>query len=95
MQLKTSYATPWALILSGGVVPGQRPRCTLAWIVEALAVDGKIVAFKVVPHEGDDRPTKRARRIDAAGVLRTWRNRPQAAALRRARAALKRSPMDQ
>ena len=86
--LTTSYAYPWALIHRGGAVPGQRPRCVLAFITEAVAVDGVIRGFKGVPHLGDCRPTKRARFIAIAEVVKTWRARPTAAALRRARSAI-------
>jgi len=89
-MLKTSVASPWALILSGGAVAGQRPRTTLAWIVQAFEEGGRVVAYQIVPHEGNGQPAQRSRRIAADGVIKTWRNRPKSVTLRRSREKLRR-----
>ena len=61
-KLTTSYPYPWALVFHNGQVEGQRPRTVLAFIHEAVAVDGKIVGYRVTKFPGD-RPTKRPSRI--------------------------------
>ena len=90
LSLSTCWATPWALLMTGGQVPGQRPRTQLAWIVAPVfGNDQAIVGYRVVPFRGDNRPILRPRFAEAGAILGTWRHRPSEAALRRARAALK------
>lgn len=88
MQMTTNYSHPWALLKTGGAAPGQRPRTQLAWIVEAVADEGVIVGYRVVPFRADTRPTKRPRLVKPDAIAKTWRSRPQDTTLRKARKAL-------
>lgn len=94
LVLKTCYYAPWALIRSGAVTPGRRPGTQLAWITEAIAEHGEIVAYKVVPHLGDERPTKRARTIPCDSVVRVWRTRPHPKTLAKVRAGMRPTQID-
>jgi hypothetical protein len=88
MTLTTSYAYPWALLMTGGASPGQRPRTQLAWITEAVAKQGDIVGYRVVPFRGGSRPTLRARLVEPSAIVKTWRGRPREDQLNKARLAL-------
>jgi len=73
-KLTTSYAYPWVLVFHNGHVEGQRPRTILGFVHEAVAEDGKIVAFRVTKFPGDN-PTKRQSRIEPETVAHEFRVR--------------------
>lgn len=90
----TSYATPFALVLRGGSAEGNRPATRMAFIVEAVAIDGRIDHFR--GYLGDAKLsgwTKSVRRIETSEVLKAWRNRPSDADIARHKARLAKKPI--
>ncbi len=86
----TSYATPWALVRRGGSAPGLRPATRIAFITRALAKDNRITGFKMLLWSSRMMKWTKVRDLDPAAVVKTWRQRPSAAAIRRAKASLPR-----
>ena len=88
MEFITNYAEPWALVRWGGDESGKRPRTRLAFVREAIAENGRIVAYRAHTRTGYGAWTKRPRRFTPGEVIKTWRHCPSATAIRRTRERL-------
>ncbi len=85
----TNYPAPFALVLRGGVEPGKRPMTRMAFITEAIARHGLIVGFRgLIGSNTLTGWTRHPRPIEPEAIVRTWRSRPSAAAIRKARLKL-------
>jgi hypothetical protein len=77
----------YALVLRGGLIPGQRPRTRVAIITDCTFDDqGKIVAARGFIS------SKNKLRIEPDTIITTWTEKPRASVIRRARQTLPVSP---
>ncbi len=60
--MQTSYLYPWALVYYNGTSPGCAPRTVLAFIHEAVAIDGVITLYRVTKFPCGE-PTKNVIRM--------------------------------
>lgn len=81
----TNYAYPWALVLWGGASPGKRPSTKLAWLTEY-----RVTVPNAPPHfVGHTLGAKTLRTFAESDIVKTWRHRPTATAVKRAKAKLR------
>ena len=83
----TSYPYPWALVIWNGQSAGKRPCTKMAFLKEAVAVDGHITHYR-----GFVLGAKTVRRFQPDAILKTWRREPSDAAIKRAKRGLKPAP---
>ena len=91
MDLKTSVKKPWALVLWGGAAhDGKHAPTRLAYLKKAVAVDGKIIAYKGHTYSAASKTwTKNARKLNHEDVLKTFKVKPTPAELRAWKALFK------
>lgn len=82
---RTSYPFPFALVQRGGGTPGKRLPTRVAFITEAIARNGKIVAYKgYIAGVGMTTWTQTERDIPVDDVIHSWRQKPSARSIQQA-----------
>lgn len=92
----TSIRNAWALIKRGGATPGHRPRTLMAWLVEAVVRDGKVVEYRAYLM-GNNMTTrnKHPRSVLPAAIIAQWRfdQRPTLEAIKAVQRKLPKEPV--
>jgi hypothetical protein len=91
MNAKTSVKKPWALVLWGGAAhAGKHAPTRLAFLKEAVKVNGKIIGYKAHTFsEASKSWTKNARKFDEGDVLKMFKVKQTPAELRAWKALFK------
>ena len=89
MSFRTNWATPWALVLYGGNVKGQRPRTRFAFITKYRVDTDRFYAYTTSWARGTDSWTKHPRLFLRREIVKMWRHRPTRRALKQAQQRLK------
>lgn len=87
-EYKTCYHSPWALVATGGIEIGKRPRTRRMFINEARATDGKITGYRGFYCDDMFRPVTNVREIRPDQLLGAWQKRPGHSAVARRKKAL-------
>ena len=80
---KSNTVSPWALVLRGGAVPGQRQRTRLVYVTDwATPGDGRTEHMGYIVC-GDGSFAKTIRPIACKSIRCAWRDRPSRADIKR------------
>lgn len=82
--MSTHYHSPYALIASGGPIPGQRQRTLLAFISNSIGGEAEFEIYVI----RNGKTVKTPRWIPASSVLHKWRTMPTSAQIKKAKGRL-------